>query len=174
MARGDRHHPGIAEADAALRLGGILCLDDRLEHAVLAADEPAIRAGIGGTHPEDDDAGFRRAPALREHGGESRRRQKRGVAEDHEHIVDTVFRDQVGKRRMGGERGMTGPERDGLNGDLRSGSFLRNVLHPRRQHDDGARRRQLRDRIEHVADQRAAGQAVQDFAGGKDDRGDSL
>jgi len=91
-----------------LRSGRILRLDDRLEHAVLAADEPAIGARFGRTHPEHDDAGFRRPPALLDHCSECRRRQQRGIAEDDEHIIDAIPRDQIGKRGIGGKRGMPG------------------------------------------------------------------
>ena len=147
MARVDRHDAGIAEPDAALRRGRVLGLDDRLEHAVVAADEPAIGAGIGRPHAEHDDgrrparAGAPRAVPRASPSSAS------GVSP--KSTSTSSMRSPAMRSASAGQRGSAAwPVPSGCGLDRRpvvpAPPSCATALHAGRQHDDGARRRQRR------------------------------
>jgi hypothetical protein len=153
----ERHHAGIAQRHLALFFCCIGVLADR-HQAVALEQQPAIAGGVGGTEAEHGKGG-----ALRQRRAQPRKclgRNQRRVAERHQQIVGAA-RD----RRAGGQYGMRGAEPLGLNERRRIGADARNLvgdrLVVRPDHDRERSARSVRGGVEHMRQQRLAGDGVQ-------------
>ena len=101
---------GVRFADRKLLGRRVGCLDDRLEVAVGATDDPAVAANVGGNEREHGRAGAPR-PVRRDQRLEQFGRQERRIAREDQHLVGT------GERSPGASDRVPCPERSLLHGD---------------------------------------------------------
>jgi len=153
----ERHHAGIAQRHLALFFGRIGMLADR-HQAVAFEQQPAVAGGVDGTEPEHGKGG-----ALRQRRAQPRKclgRNQRRVAERHQQIVGAA-----GDRVAGGQHGMRRAEALGLDEGRRIRADARNLIGDRLvvrpDHDRERRARSVRGGIQHMRQQRLAGDGVQ-------------
>ena len=182
-ARGERHDAAIDQADGALFRGRVGRLDDAFERTVSGQHEPSVGAGIRRPQAGNHHRG-RCPPPLAQQPGQGRGGQQRGVAEQHQQILDiALWRQPAGQRGEPGADRVAGAERRVLHDALCRLDQPGDRLHPRPDHGDCRGRRQRAERRQQMADHRPAGERMHDFgdrgfhsraaAGGEDDGGET-
>ena len=157
VPRRDRHDAAVDQPDSALFGGGVRGLDDALERAVRAQDEPSVSTGIGGAHGRDQHR-RRCSPPFRQELRQCFAGQQRRVAEQHQQLLDLALWRELAVE--GGEPGahcVAGAEGRILHDALRRFDETGDSFHPRPDHDDGCRRPQRGQRGQQVRDHRSAG-----------------
>ena len=153
----ERHHAGIAQRHLALFFCRIGMLADR-HQAVALEQQPAIAGRVGGAEAEHG-----KGCALRQRRAQPRKglgRNQRRVAERHQQIVGAA-RD----RRAGGQHRMGRAEALGLNEGRRIGAYALDLVSDRLvvrpDHDRQRSARSMRGGVQHMGQQRLAGDGVQ-------------
>ena len=157
IAAVERHHAGIAQRDLALLGAGVGLLADR-DQAVALHQQPAIAGRIGGAEAEHGERGA--ILQRRAHARESLGRNQRRVAERDQEIVGAA-RDRLARRqqRMRGAEPLALHEGLGIGTD--AAHLVGDRLVVRSDHDRKPGILPLRRGVQHMGEQRLAGNGMQ-------------
>ena len=135
----DCHDTRIAQPDFALGIARILEFDDCLQPAIGSGDKAAVFRRIFRPEAENDHRRVICRAARYQHVLHGFRRQKRRIAEQHQHIAG-----EIRHLLAGGEHGMSRAERLCLHGGIGRCDGFDQLGHAGSDHDHGAFRRNRR------------------------------